>query len=238
MKKSPAASVQKSYNKIAAQFAASRLNLKWTVLNDFLEYIPAQGNVLDLGCGSGRLIPWLAKVRPEINYLGVDFSKNLLKEAAQTAQGQPLFKTDFKLASATKLGLASNSQTVILAIAIYHHLPPREISVALEESYRVLKPGGYLCLTVWNLWRWSWSSKTWWRALVRGQLVSPQGVNTYWQGRQVLYYYALTKGQLGRLLGKAGFEVVFLGYDQPKDSSAKAGLWKSSNLVAIVKKIG
>ena len=74
---------QKSYDQIAGQFSYSR-NYVWSDLQVFLEYVNDGDDVLDLGAGNGRMVEFLQD--KAVNYLGVDSSRELIKQAKQKFQ--------------------------------------------------------------------------------------------------------------------------------------------------------
>ncbi|MFC1417715.1 class I SAM-dependent methyltransferase [Streptacidiphilus cavernicola] len=98
---------------------------------------PAQGQVLDLGCGNA---PMRTALPTAARYLGVDRSPNELA-AAQAGRAAPLLRAD-----ATSLPIAASSiDTVICSMALMLLTPlPR----ALTEIHRVLRPGGLLIATL------------------------------------------------------------------------------------------
>lgn len=54
-----------------------------SILMDLSLYIKNGYRVLDLGCGSGRLLIPLAKLFPEVDFFGLDVSKGMLKNLQQ-----------------------------------------------------------------------------------------------------------------------------------------------------------
>ena len=48
----------------------------------------------------------------------------------------------------------NNYFDTIFSIAVFHHFPSKEYAKKISaELYRVLKPGGKIVITVWNLWQ-------------------------------------------------------------------------------------
>ena len=50
------------------------------IINEISKSINPNDIVLDLGCGSGRILIPLAKKRPDVKFVGVDISEDMLKE--------------------------------------------------------------------------------------------------------------------------------------------------------------
>jgi ubiquinone/menaquinone biosynthesis C-methylase UbiE len=101
--------------------------------------------VLDIGCGRGDINVYIArKVKESI---GIDYSKAAIKIANGIKKNLPAAirsRLDFKLMDATKLDFDTNHFDVIVAIDIFEHLTPAELSMSMKEIKRVLKPNGIL----------------------------------------------------------------------------------------------
>jgi len=139
----------KGYDLISEKFAQTRSHL-WKDLEFVGSYCKKGDKVLDFGCGNGRLLDFLGK--KDINYTGVDISAKLLKEASSHFFNRP--KVEFqKISGLGSLPLESSSFNVIYAVAIFHHLPGKEMRKKVaEELYRILHPEGTIVISVWNLW--------------------------------------------------------------------------------------
>ncbi len=92
-------------------------------------------NILDVGCGTGANLNFLQKYG---DILGVDFSKEAKKFCKM--RGYKIVQ-----ANAEKLPLKENTFDLITALDLLEHL---DDNMAISEFYRVLKPDGYLILTV------------------------------------------------------------------------------------------
>ena len=68
------------YDDIAKEFSATRA-YPWKELQVFIPYIKDNFKILDLGCGNGRLVKSLEQADKKLNYLGVDFSTQLIEQA-------------------------------------------------------------------------------------------------------------------------------------------------------------
>lgn len=148
-------------------------------------------DVLDIGCGNGRLSHFL-KNEP-VNYIGIDNNRTMLKIAKKKNP-----KAKFRYGDICKLPFPARSFDTVWSIAVLHHLPVKKLQQkALQEMKRVLKPGGLLCLTVWNLWQKKYKKyidKKTHRAEI------PWGSDT----KIKRFYYAFKKRELQDLLKKAG----------------------------------
>lgn len=93
------------------------------------------GWTLDLGAGSGRLVPNDSRRR----WLGFDLRRRALRQAARAmlAKGHALHQGD-----AHRLPYRDEAFTAVVSNSLLHHVPrPEEV---LAESVRVLAPGGLL----------------------------------------------------------------------------------------------
>ncbi len=97
-------------------------------------YLPAgTGPVLDLGCGNGALFDIIGQQR----VVGLDYSWEGLAYTAARCPHSPIL-----CASAEYLPFADDSFDAITAQHLIEHLP--DYKRALDDWYRVLKPGGVL----------------------------------------------------------------------------------------------
>jgi SAM-dependent methyltransferase len=106
---------------------------------------PRQGNVLEVGCGLGHLLGWLAR---RYRVFGTDINSWALSQARRNVpQGY------FALLSADDLGAFSGEsfQIVIVKHVVEHLQAPEK---AIAEMSRVLAPGGLLLLATPNLDSW------------------------------------------------------------------------------------
>ncbi|AFY30936.1 class I SAM-dependent methyltransferase [Calothrix sp. PCC 7507] len=111
-----------------------------TVHKRLLEYVDlaTKANVLDLGCGTGRLLERLASKFPELRGTGLDLSPQMLQVARQKNCHHP--RLIYVEGKAESLPFAdSQFDAVFNTISFLHYLEPRQV---LSEVARVLSPGG------------------------------------------------------------------------------------------------
>jgi SAM-dependent methyltransferase len=95
--------------------------------------------VIDLGCGRGE---WLQLVQDQgLTPFGVDLDAGMLSRCE--AMGLPVKQGD---ALAYLAGLPDNSQAMVSAFHLVEHIPFDAVKTLVEESLRVLRPGGLLIL--------------------------------------------------------------------------------------------
>jgi ubiquinone/menaquinone biosynthesis C-methylase UbiE len=105
-----------------------------------LEYVelPQHPNVLDLGCGTGRLLQRLANHYPDLRGTGLDFSPEMLHQARHYNRHRP--RLIFVRGNAAPLCFANEQfDSVFNTFSFLHYLEPERV---LAEINRVLRPGG------------------------------------------------------------------------------------------------
>ncbi|MBK1986801.1 class I SAM-dependent methyltransferase [Sphaerospermopsis aphanizomenoides BCCUSP55] len=106
-------------------------------LLSYVELAP-QANVLDLGCGTGRLLDRLASQFPEIRGTGLDLSPQMLRVARQKNRHRP--RLIYVEGNAESLPFAEGQfNAVFNTISFLHYPHPAQV---LSEVKRVLSPGG------------------------------------------------------------------------------------------------
>lgn len=104
--------------------------------------IEEQANVLDIGCGTGRLLYRLAEQYPDISGIGIDFSPEMLRQARQRRGDRT--RLIFIQGRADSLRFADEQfDTVFCTFSFMHYPDPDRV---LAEVHRVLKPGGQFYL--------------------------------------------------------------------------------------------
>ena len=96
-------------------------------------------NVLDVGCGTGTVLSYLAS-KTDIKGYGLDVSEKMLDVAREK---NPEF--EFVQGDCTTLPYENESMDVMMACMAYHHFSDQKRF--REEAYRVLKPGGRLYIS-------------------------------------------------------------------------------------------
>ena len=210
------------YDSISTNFSATRA-FHWAELEVFIPYTKPGFKVLDLGCGNGRLIGALDKANLDYDYLGVDFSQNLISEATKKFPNK-----NFLVADMSNFDFKENSFDMVFMIASFHHLATnKERSELLHKIYSSLKPGGYLFMTNWNLWQ-----KKYFKYIFKN-IIRKKSFNDFFipysapdkSSTHFRYYHSFSKKELEKLLLKNNFIL------EPK------GVYKTKfNINALIKK--
>ncbi len=200
------------YDLIAKKFSETRKHF-WRSLEFIKQYTQDGDSILDFGCGNGRLIE-LFKGK-EIKYKGVDPSQKLINFAKK----QYIENTDnFIKISPTKVSLPFNDENFnsVYSIATFHHLPGRGYrKLVVKELYRVTKKGGWIVVTVWDLWQSRYRQnlfKNWFYKIVGKSKLD-------WSDCQITftdndgkvfsrYHHAFTEKELEKLFRRVGFNII------------------------------
>ncbi len=224
---------REDYNHIAKHFSYTRKQL-WPELGEFKKYIKDGQNILDWGCGNGRLIFLLEGKK--VNYFGVDQSNGLLKIGKKTfnkeiKEGWVKFFSNAK----KEKKFPDEFFDVVFMIASFHHLPDRDSRLdLLKKTFKEIKKGGNLIITVWNLesdWAKEKMKKGW-------QIIGENDFLVPWKNPdgEVLaerYYHHFSKEELDDLLKESGFKIKRLEFGERAVRPDKKG---GRNLIAIVTK--
>jgi ubiquinone/menaquinone biosynthesis C-methylase UbiE len=158
--------------------------------------------LLDLGCGHGRFLRWLAPKAERL--VGLDRSWRLLDMASAREREDPLgTPATFVWGSAQELPFASDSVDLVTCVRVVQHLPDQDRAYA--EIRRVIGPNGSLVLVQYNL-----LSP---HGVIRGLKIPFKAVLRWTlraAGREPSFDEPTrwtTRGRLGRQLARAGFSV-------------------------------
>lgn len=99
-------------------------------------------HLLDVACGTGRLLRDIRRVYPALNLAGLDLSPAYLEEARRHMGN--LRPADLLAANAEAIPLPDASQDIVTSVFLFHELPPEVRRRVAAEMARVLKPGGTL----------------------------------------------------------------------------------------------
>jgi SAM-dependent methyltransferase len=109
------------------------------------------GLMLDAGCGNGAILMHALELFPEsnINYVGLDFSRNILKKAVARAKEKS--NASFFQGSITNLPFEDNTFDRVVSSGVITYLGSLdEAEESINEFYRILKPDGILIIDYFN----------------------------------------------------------------------------------------
>lgn len=206
---------KEDYEVIAEEFAATRQKV-WQDLDFLIDRIGLSKKILDVGCGNGRLLNSLKEKK--VQYTGIDSSKKLIYHAKTSFKEYPL--ATFLIADALELPFGDSEFDFVVSIAVLHHIPSAELRLkAVLEMNRVLKNGGELIVTVWNLWQ-----QKYYKYIVSEFVKKLTGKSNLdfkdcyipWKRAYKIdrYCHAFTERELTGLVRDCGFNVVEHGMTQ------------------------
>jgi ubiquinone/menaquinone biosynthesis C-methylase UbiE len=132
-----------------------------TVL-ELLEVKPGE-RVLDIGCGNARDIASISQSGGQV--VGVDISEGMVEAAMREINCIGIRDVILQVGDATCLDFPDDFFDKILCSEVIEHIP--DVSRALREMRRVLRPGGSLVLSTPNKGSWYGFERYWiWRKLL------------------------------------------------------------------------
>ncbi len=131
---------------VPASSGPDRARRQAEMLAEVLAAMPAPARVLDVGCGDGYATSVAAGRNRAHHFAGLDWSAPSLAQAAE--RGIAVLRAGLD----ARLPIGSESVDVVVMSEVIEHLV--DTDSAVEEAYRVLKPGGTLLLSTPNLAAW------------------------------------------------------------------------------------
>ena len=108
-----------------------------------IKKLPKKPNLLDLGCGMGRLFSVFAPYVESIT--GVDPDINRLNEAKKEAR--TLSNINIKLINGDISKVEQNTYETVLISHIFQHIPIKTIENIVEKLSKIVPIGGVVCTT-------------------------------------------------------------------------------------------
>ncbi len=108
-----------------------------------IEKCPPANPILDLGCGSGDLAIYLAKLGYQV--IGIDFVESAIKSAQAKAAALPdgaASSLSFQVADALKPSLLQEKFGAVFDSGFYHLFNPDQCLQLIDEVASILKPHG------------------------------------------------------------------------------------------------
>jgi SAM-dependent methyltransferase len=180
-------------------------------------HCPQPGRLIDLGCGTGRLLMPFAK--RGFRVLGVDLSEEMLRVAGEkaTAAGVAVDLLKANLVELDCLLDGSFDYAACLFSTLGMVAGSVERRRVVEHVRRLLRPGGMFVLHVHNYWfnLWDHSGRPWLlrdlvRSLLQGGEHGSRPMPAH-QGIAGLALHHFTRREAMRLLTGTGFQIVEVG---------------------------
>ncbi len=135
-----------SYDRVAEEFAEEffqeleRKPFDCELLARFVESVGAGAAVCDIGCGPGQIARFLQD--RGLSTRGIDLSEEMVKCGRRLNPD-----ISFERGNMLALDLPSDSLAAIVSFYAIIHLGRDDVTLGLQEMYRVLKPGGRLLIS-------------------------------------------------------------------------------------------
>lgn len=99
-------------------------------------------DVLEIGCGVGRLAPFLSECMQ--SYTGFDIAPSMVAEAQRRYAQLP--KARFLVSDGESMpeGVTDRQYDLIISFAVFIHCPKEVIAATIRSAFELLKPGGQL----------------------------------------------------------------------------------------------
>jgi ubiquinone/menaquinone biosynthesis C-methylase UbiE len=207
--------VERNYDEVAKQYSETRKKKLWSGLEDLLDKVETGAKVLDVGCGSGKLLINLQE--KGVRYLGVDTCTKLLSHAEEDYPGY-----EFKEGDILRLGqLPELNFDYVFAVAVLQHIPSEELRVdALKQLKNKVSDKGKIVISNWNMWSNKWTRPNFKNLFIKFSLLKLIGKNKMdlgditfdWKNSKgeivaQRYYHMFTLRELRRISKKAGLSI-------------------------------
>jgi ubiquinone/menaquinone biosynthesis C-methylase UbiE len=101
-----------------------------------------QIRILDVACGTGRTLKMIRASLPQVSLYGMDLSPAYLRKANELLSQIPGELPQLLQANAEELPYLDNYFHAVTSVFLFHELPAFARQQIMEESFRVVKPGG------------------------------------------------------------------------------------------------
>ena len=141
--------IRETFDGIAEDFDRTRTKA-WPECIRVAETIPSGSMLLDLGCGNGRNMAFLARRH---RVIGLDISRRMLALARRNVEKERVLENcAFIESDMHQLPIADSRADFVFFIAALHHVPSEEGRLrCMGEVRRVLRPDGRALVSVWAL---------------------------------------------------------------------------------------
>jgi ubiquinone/menaquinone biosynthesis C-methylase UbiE len=132
---------QKYKHKIESDFLKQAIN---SVQKDKLK-------VLDVACGTGRMLPEVFSVEKYIDYVGFDSSKEMTGHLLEKAKRLDVDKNvKKKIGDASKMPFRNGEFDVVYSFHLLWHLPKEDQEKIIKEMLRVCRKDGFVIFDILN----------------------------------------------------------------------------------------
>jgi SAM-dependent methyltransferase len=123
-------------------FAKGEVYLSY--INEHITNIPRDSNVLDIGCGGGRISRALAKRFARVT--GVDVSPTMIDLAKEICAD--VHNADFKLGDGVNFPIPENSIDLVVSFQVFQHVDSPALHLMFKSCYKALRADGVAIIHV------------------------------------------------------------------------------------------
>ena len=221
------------YQTFAKQFSATRQRIQPGVRHA-LRNIRPDNSIVDTGCGNGNLLPALLEQGFYGQYIGVDFSAELVRLAELEAKSLIVNHSELPLPAFLCLDLTQPGWEklvplahcdIITSFAVMHHIPDWHARLEiLKAMRRLLNPDGRLLISVWQFLNSSRlrSRIVEWEAInIAEEALEPGDYLLDWRsgGLGFRYIHLFNETELQDLAIQSGFKITESCYSDGKEGN-------------------
>lgn len=132
------------YNRCVASYSKKfmDLNLYKDSFAYLLQTLPAGAYVLELGCGPGNVVHYLSTKRPDLQFLGIDLSPEMIKKAQEHNP-----KAAFRVMDIRQAGRLTERFDAVLAPFCLPYLPYTDLPGVVAILHQLTRDGGFIYLS-------------------------------------------------------------------------------------------
>jgi SAM-dependent methyltransferase len=129
------------------------------IVYDYVEKYSRNGNILDLGCGTGKTGREI-DLKKYAKYVGVDLSKVAIKNARDKCakENERRAKNEFCVSDILKYSSSAKYDVILFQESLYY-LNKRQIKKALRKYIHYLTEHGVMIIRLWDRNKYSWIIK-------------------------------------------------------------------------------
>jgi ubiquinone/menaquinone biosynthesis C-methylase UbiE len=198
-----------TWDKIAYSFDSTRRK-PWKQCIDFIDTLPEDNIIADVGCGNGRHLFHCAKRCKKA--IGIDISKELIRIVQTKIKVMNLDNIDLIHTDAINLPIKDNVFNAVLYIASLHNIKGNNNRInSLKEIYRILKNDGKALVSVWSRWQDNFRKEFFKRWFTQFKQNKFGDIDIYWKKHGLYiprFYHLYSKREFIKDLKKANFEII------------------------------